>query len=137
MKILSRRSLNLTGLKYNADIQDFQTRRYAVITEDGDLKYNLIYQLLAEGRVKPDGRLSGLIRTLISEIRLRDRRIEELEAKIGELETTGIALKGEIEELEAQIDFDRREASRREGSFGAFSGDILDEDGKIPGYYGA
>lgn len=129
MKIKSRKSLSLTGLKYNADVQDFQTRCYSVITETGDLKYNLIYELAATGRIKLDGKLVGLIRTLITEIRMRDEEIEELEA-------TNNGLREELREIEEQIGQERQAMKRRKESFGAFADDVLDEDGRIPGYYG-
>ena len=93
------------------------------------MKYNLIYELAATGRIKLDGKLVGLIRTLITEIRMRDEEIEELEA-------TNNGLREELREIEEQIGQERQAMKRRGESFGAFADDVLDEDGRIPGYYG-
>lgn len=117
MKIKSRRDLCLTGLKYNSEIQDYQEWCYHVITQTGDLKYNLLYELAAEERIKPDSRLAGLFRMLVAEIRLRERELKEA--------------KEHIEELESQIQFERRSREVVDEE------DVFDEDGKVKGYCGA
>ena len=88
-----------------------------MITQTGDLKYNLLYELAAEERIKPDSRLAGLFRMLVAEIRLRERELKEA--------------KEHIEDLESQIQFERwsREVVDEEDAF--------DEDGKVKGYCGA
>ena len=78
------------------------------------MKYNLLYDLAAKGRIRLDGRLTTLIRTLVKEIRLRDEEIEELTAK--------------VRKLESYRD-DRCDESMID--------DAVDEDGRLIGYYGA
>ena len=88
-----------------------------MITQTGDLKYNLLYELAAEERIKPDSRLAGLFRRFVAEIRLRERELEEA--------------KGHIEELETQLQFERRSREVVDEE------DAFDEDGKVKGYCGA
>ena len=154
MKVRSRKELCLTGLKYSPRMQEYQARTYSLLTEEGDLKYNLLYSFANEGRIKSDGRLALLFRTLVMEIRLREKENEELKAKNEALEKRVMGLEEENETLGKRLQSEKRRIGVRDEIIGDHiarvcrmysdplsdkdgEDDGLDENGMVPDYNGA